>query len=123
MLRGEAPHARLVAEDRAAAPGRGGIDGEHGDLLAHGHEVEPELIDQRGFAGAWHAADADADGLSGAGQEELKQALGADLVLGLGAFDQGDGAAERHAVSADDGLGGVVQVAAGGVLRAHGMRR
>jgi hypothetical protein len=49
--------------------------------------------------------------------------LGADLVLGLGAFDQGDGAAESHAVTADDRLGGVVQVAAGGVLRAHGMRR
>ena len=41
----------------------------------------------------------------------------------FGALDQGDGATESYAVSADDRLGGVVQVAAGGVLRAHGMRR
>ena len=110
LLRGEPAHARLVAEDRAAAPRRGGVDGEHGDLLALGHEVKPELVDQGRFAGARHAADADADGLAGAGQEVLEQSLGAGLVLGLGAFDQGDGAAERHPVAADDRLGGRVQI-------------
>ena len=51
-LGGEPAHARLVAEDRAAAARGGRVDGEHGDLVALSDEVQPELIDQRRLAGA-----------------------------------------------------------------------
>ena len=123
LFRGEPAHARLVAEDRAAAPRRGGVDGEHRDLLALGHEVEPELVDQGRFAGAGNAADADANGLAGARQQVFEQNLGARLILWLGAFNQGDGAAERDPVADDDRPGGRVQIILRGVFAAHGMRR
>ena len=106
----EAAHAGLVAEDRAAAARRGRVDGEHGDLVALGDEVQPELIDQGRLAGAGRAADADADGVAGRGQETLEQGAGARLVLGLGAFDQGDGAGERHPVAGADRLSGPLGV-------------
>ena len=103
-LGGEPAHARLVAEDRTAAPGRGRIDGEHRHLLAAGNQVQPKLIDERGFAGAGNAADADPDGVAGARQQPLEQRLRADCVLGLGALDEGDGTGERDPVAGLDGL-------------------
>ncbi len=96
---GEPPHPRLVAEDRAARTRRGWIDGKHRDLVALAHEIEAELIDQRRLAGAGHAANADADRLAGIGQEGFDQGLRCELIFGLGALDEGDGAGERYAVA------------------------
>ncbi len=119
-LGGEPAHARLVAKDRAAAARGGRVDGEHGDLVALSDEVQPELIDQGGFAGAGRAADADADGTAGIGEETLEQLAGARLVLRLDAFDQGDGAGERHPVARADGLSGPVGVSSRFGLALHG---
>ena len=90
--------------------------------MALRHEVQAELVDQRRFAGAGHAADADPDGFAGRGEELIEQRFGARLVLGLGAFDQGDGAGERHTVAVADGLGRPLNVLLRSVVAAHGMR-
>jgi hypothetical protein len=42
---------------------------ENRDLLAGRHQIHAELIDERRFAGAWHAADADADAAARVGQD------------------------------------------------------
>ena len=53
-------HARLVAEDRAAAALRAGIDRQHRDAPAARDAVEAEALDKGRFAGAGRAGDADA---------------------------------------------------------------
>src|SRR5262245_29534535 len=91
--------------------------------MALSSEVEPKLVDQRRFARARNAADADPDRFAGEGHEPLEQRFGADLVLRLCAFDQCDGARERHAVAGADGLCGLLNLLFRSIRFAHGWRR
>src|SRR4029078_7735759 len=102
---GEPSHSRLVAEDRTARARRSWIDGKHGHLVTLGHEIETELIDQSGLAGAGYATNADADRLAGIRQEGFDQGLRRALIFGLGALDKGDGSGQRHAIAGAYGVG------------------
>ncbi len=88
---GEPPHPGLVAKDRPAGSRRRWIDGENGDLVALADQVQSKLIDEGRFTGAGDAGDADSDGIAGEGQEAIEQRFSAGLILGLRAFDKGDG--------------------------------
>ncbi len=84
-------------------------------------QIDAELIDERGLAGARHAANADADRLARIGQQRFQQGARARLIFGPRTFNQRDGAAERDAVAFADVLGEVVDGLCV-VLTAHDMR-
>ena len=92
-------HARLVAEDRAAARRRGGVDREDRDAAPLREQVQAERLDERGLAGAGDAGDADAEGAAGGGREQFDEAGGLVPVVGAGRLDEGHGARERPAVA------------------------
>ena len=73
--------------------------------MARGDEIGAQGVDGGGFADAWHAGDADAQGRTGEGHERLHQSPRLGLMLGLAAFDQGDGAGERRPVARAQPLG------------------
>src|ERR1022692_484871 len=98
---GQRFHARLVAQDAAARYLAGGVHRQYGDFLrALAGEVHAQHFDEGTFAGARHAGDAHANGIAGVGQALLQYILGQLDVLGVQAFDQGDGSAENRAVAA-----------------------
>ena len=98
--RAELRHAGLVAEDRAAAALRAGIDRQHRDAAAAGDAVEPEALDKGRFAGAGRPGNADPGGAAGVRQDLLDQRLGPGAVVGAGRFDQRHGARQRPPVAA-----------------------
>ena len=59
VVLGVGAHAHAVAQERAAACPRGGVDGHHGHGLPGGAPFGDERIDERGLAGAGRAGDAD----------------------------------------------------------------
>ena len=71
--------------------------------------MEAERLDERRFADAGGAGQADTQGLT-AGAEVGEQGKGLLAVVGAGTFDQGDGAGEGAAVAGEDGLCGGVHV-------------
>jgi hypothetical protein len=52
-------HAHAIAQDRAAGKRAGGINGENADGVALLAQYDGQSIDQRAFAGAGGASDAD----------------------------------------------------------------
>ena len=100
MIRsGEPRHPGLVAEDRAAGAGGGGVHREHRDLVAAFDQEHPEHVDGGGFADAGRAGDADANGPAGIGQQRLHQFARRGLMIAAPAFDQRDGAGQRRAAA------------------------
>ena len=92
---GEARHAGLVAQDRAAGAAARRVDGQHGHAVAGRGEQGAEGVDEGALADAGHAGDADALRVAGVRQQRWRTRLGPGLVLGPGALDQRDGAGEE----------------------------
>ncbi len=109
-------HPRLVAEDRAAGAGRGGVDRQHRDLVAALDQEHAERVDGGGFADAGRAGDADADRLAGVWQQRLHQIARRGLVIAAPAFDQRDRARQRRAVAGAEVFGEFLDIE-GGILR------
>ena len=93
-------HARLVAEDRAAAAFRCGIDREHRDAPTYLDARQSKTLDKGRFAGARGARDADADGSAAIGQYCLDQFFGPAAMVGTRRFDERHGAGQCSAVAA-----------------------
>jgi hypothetical protein len=97
--RREARHARLVAEDAAAARGAR-RDRRRGRRRAcRADQVEPEGLDEGALADPRDAADADARRTPGRGMDQLQEPLRRALIVGTRALDQRDRLGERPAVA------------------------
>ena len=97
----ELRHARLVAQERAAAALRRGIDREDGNLVALLDDGQAERLDERRFAHAGRAGNAESDGdLAGTRANLLQQPLRARTLIVSGRLDEGYGAGERTTVAA-----------------------
>ena len=105
LVVGQRFHARLVAQDAAARHLAGRVHGQHRDFLrALAGEIHAQHFDEGALAHAGHAGDAHANGIAGVGQALLQHVLRQLDILGVQAFDQGDGAAEDGAVAAQHAL-------------------
>ncbi len=93
-------HPRFVAEDRAAAALRPGIDREHRDAAPARDPVEPEALDKGRFAGARRPGNADSRGVPAGRQDRLDQPLGLQPMVGPRRFDERQRARQRPAVAA-----------------------
>ena len=98
----ELRHARLVAEDRAAGAGGGGIDREHGDAVPARGEPGPEHVDGGRLADPGRAGDADAHGLAGIGQQLLHQLPRLALMIRPLRFDERDRPRQHRTLAAAD---------------------
>ena len=98
----DALHAGLVAEDRASAAFRRGVDGQHREFVAQRYDHVADSFDERGFAGSRDARDADADRFPGVGQTRLDDLLRLRIVRRVGRFDQRDGLRECGDVARED---------------------
>ncbi len=75
VLGGQSRHPRFVAEDAAAADAARRIDGQHSDAPPATDKIEPESVDERAFARAGRAGDADADRVARVRKETREQRL------------------------------------------------
>ncbi len=95
-------HPRLVAEDRAAGAGGGGIDREHRDLVPVPGEIGAERVDGGRLADPRGAGDADARGLAGIRQQILHELAGLVLMVGPFRLDERDGARQHRPLAGTD---------------------
>ena len=86
----ELDHPRLVAEDRTTAALARRIDGEYRDAPAGGEAGEAETLDERRFARARRARNAETDGAAALRQDRLDETLGRGAMLGPGRLDERD---------------------------------
>jgi len=84
-------HADAVAEQRATREGAGGIDGDDRDPLPLRAERSGEGVDDRAFARARGAGDADGVAAAGAGMQLAKERI----PLGLTVLHERDDARHR----------------------------
>ncbi len=97
----ELRHARLVAQQRAAAALGGGIHREHGEFVAALDHRQAEGLDEGRFADAGRAGYAEPDGaLGGTLADTLQEPLRRLAVIRPGRFHQRDRAGERATVAA-----------------------
>ena len=101
----EAGHAGLVAEDRAARARTRRIDREHRDAVAAFDQAPAERLDERRFAHAGRAGDADANGLPRMREQGIEQALGRGAVVVAGRFEQRNRRRERPPVAGENVAG------------------
>src|SRR5262249_30384178 len=97
-------HPRLVTEDGAAADLRRWVDSQHRDPMALPNQMQPERLDETGFADPGRAGDAEADRLAGRWQQLVEERGGFAAMIGARRLDERDGAGERAAVTRDDAL-------------------
>ena len=109
-IAGELLHPGLVAQDAPSGALRGGVDGEHRDLVAARREVEPEGLDEGALAGAGNPGDADADAVAGERQELVQQGGGRQRMIGAAALDQGDGLGQRPPLAGANPFDDVVEL-------------
>ena len=100
----DALHAGLVAEDRAAAALRRGVDGQHGQAVAQRGDHVPDGLDEGRLAGSGDSCDADADGFSGVGQTAFDDLLRLGVVGRIGGFDERDGLRKDGDLTGEDSL-------------------
>ena len=98
----DALHAGLVAEDRAAAPLRRGVDGQYGELVPQRRNHVADGFDEGRFARARDARDADADRSARMGQTAFDDLLRLLIVVGIAALDERDGLRENGDVAPED---------------------
>ena len=123
---GEPRHPGLVAEDRAAGAGGGGIDREHGDAVPALGEPGPQRVDGGRLADPRRAGDADAHGLAGVGQQLLHQLPRLALMIRPLRFDERDRPRQHRALAATDAAreaGNVEGRANRRGVRSHGLRQ
>ena len=96
--------AGLVAEDRAAAALRRGVDGQHGQAVAQRGDHVPDGLDEGRLAGSGDSCDADADGFSGVGQTAFDDLLRLGVVGRVGGFDERDGLRKDGDLTGEDSL-------------------
>ena len=75
------------------------VDGQHRHAVALADQLQAQGFDEGGFADARHAADAQAEGFAGVGQQGGEQRVGARSVVGAGGFEQGDGLGDGAALA------------------------
>ena len=98
-------HAHAVAEDGAAGDRAGRIDGNDADGASEPADVCDQRVDERGFAGARRAGEADDDCVSQMRTHGLEQSWnGGRQALQLGG-DASDGGALASAHPCDEGWG------------------
>ena len=100
----DALHAGLVAEDRASAALRRGVDGQHRELVAQRGDHVAHGLDEGRFAGSRDARDADAHRMPGVGQAALDDLLRLGVVGRIGRLDERDGLREGGDVAREDAL-------------------
>jgi hypothetical protein len=110
----EPRHARLVAEDRAAAARRARIDCEHRHELALRGEHGAQRVDRGRFAHTRHAGNPDPQRLPRLGQNLLQQLTRRIAPILPARFHQRDGARERGALAGDQACAQIGDVDVGG---------
>jgi len=102
-------HPGLVAEDRAAADARRGVDRQDGYTVAALDQMQTQHLDEGALADARHAGQADAQRLAARGQQCVQQFVGAGPVVGPPALQQRDGPGQRASLARPPLLEQVVQ--------------
>jgi len=114
-------HARLVAQDRAAAALGRGIDRQHGERAAALDQGEAEALDEGRLSDPGNASDAEPHRPAGVRQQAGQQRIGALAMIGPRRFDQGDGLGERTTIPAQQG--GQQRIGCSVCLCRHGAHR
>src|SRR5581483_8328183 len=113
-------HARLVAQDRAAAARARRVDREYRDTVALFEQAEPEGLDECRLADTGGAADADARRSTGAAQQCIEERGRIVAVVRPGRLDQRDRACERTPVTRNDPRSETCRVGVVAVWGRHG---
>ena len=100
-VEGEGLHSGFIAEDAAAAGGRGRVDGKDGDGA---FDVGGEGLDEGALPCPGDAGDPEAKAAAGMGKNGLEKLLGEGLVGGEFAFYEGDGAGENNTVGGENAV-------------------